>query len=131
MKNLKKLALTGIAAATLAGCFGDSPDYVPISREELSREVVPATEYGRSIPLNRYIFDRNNDGKADVISYAATISCWIAEDIKCEQINCKDVKVMTPEIREVATRVMNESRELSYLLNEENLRLMSEKEAKK
>jgi len=82
--------------------------------------------FGREV----FIFDLDEDGQADILSSANWVY-WRASDFSEEDLGNRgyitmDARLMTPKIRDVATRVMGADRELSLLVAKENYRLDQE-----
>ncbi|MBU4352779.1 MAG: hypothetical protein KKA65_05330 [Nanoarchaeota archaeon] len=116
--------ITGLSTCAvtcyLASTHEDKPRQ--ITREEMKSLEGSALEVeaieGSKLVFNRpkFIYDFNHDDKADGICYRGQCS-WVAPEF-IDHGWPGYSRVMTPEIREAATKALNAGRELSFLLNQ-------------
>lgn len=73
---------------------------------------------GDNIGGDYYLWDVNNDGEADSIGFMGT-AYWVAEDMKSKVNISSYTRTMTQEIREKASSLLKENRDLAHLVVKE------------
>lgn len=137
IKQLKSLAIGGLAALALSGCGKDEPRNNP---EDFSKSKgvfldMTYSSFGREL----FISDIDNDGEADVLSYHDTAR-WVGKEFRSSvlgneyvgnYLTNKETNFMTPEIRKAASETMRTDRELGKLVQKEAYRLSQQNYGRK
>jgi len=92
---------------------------------------IESDSVGKFLGREAFIRDLDGDDQADIIFYGPAVY-WMAPGIDGEDIQyfrtTPRTMLMTPEIREAATRALKADRDLAYLTAKENYRLGQERE---
>ncbi len=138
-RNVRGVALAGLAGLSLAGC-DLTLEQRDITRDEFNRNrgavylVYPQRDSSYTIHAkNEYIEDVDNDGLADVIGSMGR-ALWVAPGYK-ETLKSitrtEEAQIMTPEIREAATRALKSDQDLLYLIAKSSYELQEAKKAQR
>jgi hypothetical protein len=125
MQRLVGISLLGIALA-LPGC--DERRISEPKDEYFERGAVSIIDktYDSNLGRELYIIDCDNDGKADIIHFIGH-SFWTAPGYEDRLQSDSSTLVMTPAIREAATKEMHAERDLAKLLAKEAYRIDQKK----